>query len=65
MFYPTMTVSDFCSLYIEDTDQATIWSLDANEEVACGTIRELMYCEYSSEIVQSFGVESGVICFNI
>jgi hypothetical protein len=65
MFYPTMTVSDFCSLYIEDTDDATIWGLEANEEIACGTIRELMYCEYSSEIVQSYGIENGILCLNI
>lgn len=65
MLYPTMTVYDFCSLYIEDTDDMTIWSIDTGEEIACGTVRELMYCEYSAEVVQSFGIENGILCLNI
>lgn len=59
------TVYDLCWLYIESNEEMTIWNLEAEMEVFRGSFDEAMLSDYSDVIVQSYGVENGIICINI
>lgn len=59
------SVYDLCWLYIEDTEEMTIWDLATEKEVFKGIFNEAMFSDYSEYIVCSFGIENGIICINI
>lgn len=65
MFYPEMTVAQFCAFYIEETEQVCIWSAEEEKDVFMGTYREAQQSQYADETVSSFGIEGGIICINI
>lgn len=59
------TVYDLCWLYIEDSEEMTIWDLRTEAEVFRGPFDEAMLSDYSDMIVKSYGIENGIICINI
>ncbi len=59
------TVYDLCWLYIEDSEEMTIWDLATETEVFKGTYDEAMSSDYSDYSVCSYGVENGIVCINI
>lgn len=65
MLYDEVTVGQFCSLYIEETEKVRIWSLEKEEVLWEGTYRDTQSSEYADEVICSFGIEDGLNCINI
>ena len=63
--YDEVTVGQFCSLYIEETEKVKIWSLEQEKVLYEGTYRDAMNSEYADEVIESFGIEEGLNCINI
>lgn len=65
MFYDDVTVAQFCSLYIEDTDKVRIFNCESQETVFEGTYRDAQASRWAREVIMSFGIEDGINCINI
>ena len=60
-----ITIDELCSLYLEDSEEMTIYDPTSGKTVFSGTFDEAMFTKYGSKEVCSFGIEDGEICINI
>lgn len=60
-----MSVYELCELYIDESEEMTIWSNESEQVVFEGTFKEAATSQYADELIGSFGIEYGKICINI
>lgn len=59
-----MTVDELCYLYIEPTEEMTVYDIESGKDIFVGTFDDARD-EYGYYEVESFGIERGKICINI
>lgn len=60
-----LTISQFCHLYAEPTDEVRVWDVENGEVLMQCSFHEAEYSAFANLEVGSFNVEDGLICINV
>lgn len=60
-----LTISQFCHLCAEPTDEVRVWDVAQGEVLMQCSFHEAEYSAFASLEVGSFNVEDGLICINV
>ena len=60
-----LTISQFCHLYAEPTDEVRVYGVDQGEVLMQCTFHEAGYSAFANLEVGGFIVEDGLVCINV